>query len=53
MKFETKINRSGGSLVSSLPSTLVKILEIEKGDSLEWTVDVKADGTTICLSKKE
>lgn len=40
MKYETKAGSVGGSTTTVIHSTLVKLLEIEKGDKVIWNIDV-------------
>ena len=36
---ETKVQISGGSLITSLPKYLVDSLSIQKGDKVSWNYD--------------
>ena len=53
MKYETKAGSVGGSTTTVIPSTLVKLLEIEKGDKLIWNIDVSDKGAVVTFSVKK
>lgn len=53
MEHKTKVGVLGGSLKTSIPVNIVKLLEIEKGDNLIWLVDIKDDTVKIELKKQE
>lgn len=52
MEYETKTTQRGGSITTTIPSALVKILEIEKGDKLNWDIQIKNDNIIIELINK-
>jgi len=39
MIYITKVYRSGSSLVTAIPSDIVRKMKIEAGDRLKWRVD--------------
>lgn len=53
MEYETKAGSIGGSITTVVPSTLVKLLEIEKGDKLIWDIDVSDKGVVVVFSVKK
>jgi len=52
MQYETKVGQQGGSIISTVPAALVKILDIEKGDKLSWEITIKNDEINIILINK-
>ena len=50
MKYNTKIQATGGTLSTSIPKTIRDLLELEKGDTVTWEVDL--DEKTIIFIKK-
>lgn len=53
MKYETNAGSIGGSTTTVIPSTLVKLLEIKKGDKLIWNIGVSDKGAVITFSVKK
>lgn len=53
MKYETKVGNIGGSATVVIPAGLVKLLEIEKGDKLEWEVDITDKGAIVTVTPKK
>ena len=54
IKRETTVGKTGGSLMSVIPSILAEILELEYGDKLVW--DIKYERNELCVKlspKKE
>lgn len=47
----TKVQSVAGSLTSTIPAVVRDLYKLEKGDTIEWTVDTKTD--TITLRKIE
>lgn len=50
LKYTTKLQSTGGTLSTSIPKTIRDILELEKGDTVLWKVDLA--NKTIRLEKK-
>lgn len=50
LKYDTKVQSTGGTLSTSIPKIIRDILELEKGDSVTWKVDLSTK--TITLTKK-
>lgn len=53
MTYETKAGSVGGSTTTVIPSALVNLLDIKKGDKLVWTVEITDKGASINLSPKK
>lgn len=51
MKKKTKVQSVSGSLTTTVPSFVRDVLDLEKGDTLEWIIDTKNE--TIEIVKKE
>ena len=51
LKKKTKIQYVAGSLTTTVPSFVRDVLDLEKGDTLEWIIDTKSE--TIEIVKKE
>jgi hypothetical protein len=51
-KYKTKMG-SVGRTTTVIHSTLVKLLEIEKGDKLIWNIDVSGKGAVVTFSVKK
>lgn len=50
MTDKTKVNRTGGSNITVIPSGISKLLNIEKGDTLIWNVKIDEKGATITVT---
>ena len=50
LKYNTKVQSTGGTLSTSIPKIIRDLLELEKGDTVIWDVD--HDDKTITLTKK-
>lgn len=50
LKYNTKVQSTGGTLSTSIPKIIRDLLELEKGDTVIWDVDL--DDKTITLTKK-
>lgn len=50
MTEKTKVNRTGGSNITVIPSGISKLLKIEKGDTLIWDVKIDEKGATITVT---
>jgi hypothetical protein len=50
MTYETKAGFVSGSITTVVPSALVHLLKIEKGDKLVWDADIKEKGITITIT---
>lgn len=51
MKRETAVGTTGNSLMSVIPLVGVEILDIKKGDKLEWIIDTQTN--EISVRKKD
>lgn len=49
LKYKTKLQQVSGSLTTTVPVFVRDLLELEKGDSVEWEIDTKDE--TILLKK--
>ena len=52
LKYNTKVQSTGGTLSTSIPKTIRDLLDLSKGDSVEWIVNISDSGTKISLEKK-
>ena len=50
LKYSTKVQSTGGTLSTSVPKIIRDILELEKGDTLVWKVNLS--DKSISLEKK-
>ena len=50
LKYTTKLQSTGGTLSTSIPKVIRDILELEKGDTVVWNVDLS--NKSISLEKK-
>ena len=53
MKYETKVQATGGTLSTSIPKTIRDMLNIDKGDILVWEVNIDEARTTVTIKKSE
>ncbi len=44
--YDTKIRKTAGSMITTIPAAFVKLLELESGDSFTWDLQVSSDGDT-------
>lgn len=52
IKETTKVRNQGEiSLITTIPKTYVKALDIKSGDSLEWTLDTKTETLKLKIAK--
>ncbi len=50
---ETKVRNQGEiSLITTIPKTYVKALNIESGDSLEWILDTETETLELKIVKR-
>ena len=49
---KTKIQDIKGSKYTSIPSMFVKLLDIEKGDTLSWSIDMNTGILNVKLKKE-
>lgn len=49
LKYKTKIQSVAGSLTTTVPAFARDMLELKKGEQLEWIIDPKAE--TISVKK--
>ena len=50
---ETKVRNQGEiSLITTIPKTYVKALNIESGDTLEWILDTETDQLELKIIKR-
>ena len=47
MRYQTKVQTTGGSLRTSIPKIVKDLIELQKGDSLEWIIDTKTEEISI------
>lgn len=51
LEYTTKLSKGGpNSIRSVIPKEVLKLLELELGDSLKWTVNID-DGITVTVRK--
>ena len=49
---ETKVRSQGAiSLITTIPKTYVKALNIESGNTIEWTLDTETETLTLKVKK--
>ena len=53
MKFDTKMRKSGGSIITSIPSLLIKALDIDPEGTIEWNIDIGSNSATVTLNFPE
>lgn len=53
LEYETKAGSVGGSITTVIPSPLVNLLNIEKGNKIVWDIDASDKGTVIVFSVKK
>jgi antitoxin component of MazEF toxin-antitoxin module len=55
MTFQTKMRYNAGSMITVIPSALVKLLDVEHGDKLNWEADITEKGVKVLVTplKKE
>ena len=51
MVFKTKMRKNAGSMITVVPAPIVKLLNFESGDELEWEVNISEDTAEIILKK--
>lgn len=50
MAYETTLQKNGGSVITVVPSGIVKLLELTPGKKLQWNFKI-SDGTPeICIT---
>ena len=49
MTFKTKMRKNAGSIITTIPSELIKLLKLGSGDKAVWTVDIKENEIEIKL----
>lgn len=53
LEYTTKLSKGGpNSIRSIVPQDVIKLLELELGDSLHWTVNID-NGITVTIKKAE
>lgn len=50
MTFKTKMRKNAGSIITTIPSELIKLLQLGSGDKAVWTVDIKENEIEIKLN---
>ncbi|MBP3792151.1 MAG: hypothetical protein ILA26_08990 [Methanobrevibacter sp.] len=51
---KTKVRNQGEiSLITTIPKTYVKALNIESGDSMQWILDTETESLKLKIYKKE
>ncbi|OPX61142.1 MAG: hypothetical protein A4E25_00043 [Methanobacterium sp. PtaB.Bin024] len=56
LKYETKIGQAdtkGKSSRTIVPIEIMKMLNLEWGDKLQWVADIEGEGVTVTVLKKE
>ncbi len=53
LNYTTKVQKIGGSLVTSIPSNICAILELEQKDQLNWEVLFEDNNVKISIKKSE
>lgn len=49
--FTSNVTYNAGSYKTVVPMGLVKLMNFETGDQLNWDVDIKEDGATITVKR--
>lgn len=49
LEYNTKVQSTGGTLSTSIPKIIRDLLELEKGDTVTWKIDLEEK--TIILEK--
>ena len=52
MVFKTKMRKNAGSMITVIPAPIVKLLDFNSGDELEWEINITEDSAVITLMKK-
>jgi bifunctional DNA-binding transcriptional regulator/antitoxin component of YhaV-PrlF toxin-antitoxin module len=47
LNYETTIGNMGGSEYTVIPKTVSQILEVKKGDKLEWIINITDKGPSV------
>ena len=47
LKYNTKIQSVAGSLTTTIPAFARDLLDLKKGDSVEWIIDTKNETITV------
>ena len=50
--FTSNVTYNAGSYKTVVPMGLVKLMNFETGDQLNWDVDIKEDGATITVKRR-
>ncbi len=50
ISYKTKVRETGGSIITTIPMSFVKGLNIEPGDSLDWTMELSEKGATLIVT---
>ena len=53
MTYITKVGALGNSAVTTIPLALTKLMHIEKGDKIKWTMDISDKGIKVDISVLE
>jgi hypothetical protein len=56
LKYKSKIGKADTRRISSrtiIPIEVIKILNLDFGDEIIWTVDIEGKGATVMVTKKE
>lgn len=51
LKYSTKVQSVSGSLTTSIPKTIRDVLTLEKGDKVEWELDLTTQEIKIKKAK--
>ena len=51
LKAKTKLFKNRNSMVTTVPIAITQLLNLEKGDTIEWELDIDDSGRkTLCIN---
>ena len=50
LKKETKLVRNAGSIRTTVPSSMIDLLDLKEGDKLRWEFDISKEGAVITVT---
>jgi antitoxin component of MazEF toxin-antitoxin module len=53
LNYTTKIRKSGGSLITSIPNNICDIISLDQKDQLNWEVSIEDNNVKISIKKTE
>ena len=53
IRIETKIRTTGTGLVTTIPKTVVQLLDLHEDDIVEWEIDTKKNSIEIKIQDKQ